>query len=159
PPRRRLPTRDPAGGTDPVGSGRRRHHPGCVRRADAGPPRRAARVGFSGATTLAPQKRKRRLMPPLSYAQRGLWFLAPLGASHVSNIPLHVRLRGEVDVAALRAALADVALRHEVLRTVYPQSGDEPVQEVTDRLPELVVCDGATAELEQVAAVSRDWVF
>ncbi|GGR44854.1 hypothetical protein GCM10010497_55350 [Streptomyces cinereoruber] len=72
---------------------------------------------------------------PLSHMQRRMWFLNRLdpeaGGYHVS---LAVRLRGELDVAALRAALADVSERHEVLRTVFPSVGEEPGQVVRDAL-------------------------
>ena len=66
--------------------------------------------------------------PPLSSAQRRLWFLhraEPTGAAY--HVPLAVRLTGApLDHDALRAALADLAARHEILRTVYPDTDGTP---------------------------------
>ncbi|MEO3814946.1 amino acid adenylation domain-containing protein, partial [Sphaerisporangium sp. B11E5] len=72
-------------------------------------------------------------MIPLSYAQQRLWFLHRLeGTSGTYNALLAVRLRGGLDVAALRLALADVVERHESLRTVIEQVGDQPYQKVLE---------------------------
>ncbi|NUS93133.1 MAG: amino acid adenylation domain-containing protein, partial [Nocardia sp.] len=68
---------------------------------------------------------------PLSYAQQRMWFLnrfEPDSAAY--SIPIVIRLTGRLRIDALRAAVADVMTRHEVLRTVYPQSGGEPAQVV-----------------------------
>ncbi|NKY31452.1 condensation domain-containing protein, partial [Nocardia gamkensis] len=66
---------------------------------------------------------------PLSYAQQRMWFLNRFDpASGVNNIPVAVRLSGRLDVAALRAAVGDLAERHEVLRTVYPDVDGEGFQ-------------------------------
>ncbi|APE33202.1 non-ribosomal peptide synthetase [Nocardia mangyaensis] len=65
--------------------------------------------------------RARPVLVPLSYAQQRMWFLNRFDpASAVDNIPVAVRLSGRLDLPALRAAVADLITRHEVLRTVYP---------------------------------------
>ncbi|SDY35488.1 non-ribosomal peptide synthase domain TIGR01720/amino acid adenylation domain-containing protein [Lysobacter sp. yr284] len=90
----------------------------------------ALRLDPNGAPRppLRPQARPEHL--PLSYAQQRLWFLHKLeGASSTYNVTVALRLRGELDVAALRAALGDLAARHESLRTIFPDS-EQPLQQV-----------------------------
>ena len=79
------------------------------------------------ATPLVPGPRPTVL--PLSPHQRRLWFLDQLGIGQDAYVMrLAVHLRGRLDVPALRAALNDVAARHESLRTRLPLRGDEPCQ-------------------------------
>ncbi|MCF7549503.1 non-ribosomal peptide synthetase [Pseudonocardia sp. WMMC193] len=63
---------------------------------------------------------------PLSDGQRQLWTIFSIeGPVPTYTIPLVWRLTGTLDVPAFRAALGDLLLRHEILRTVYvPEEGD-----------------------------------
>ncbi|MDV8075437.1 amino acid adenylation domain-containing protein [Rhodococcus sp. IEGM 1370] len=58
---------------------------------------------------------------PLSLAQQRMWFLNRLDPSSAAhNVPVTIRLSGELDVDALVLAFGDVIARHDILRTVYP---------------------------------------
>ncbi|GGR77885.1 hypothetical protein GCM10010252_15670 [Streptomyces aureoverticillatus] len=71
---------------------------------------------------------------PLSFSQQRQWFLnRRQGSGDGSyNTLLAFRLTGRLDTAALQQALADVADRHEVLRTVIPETDGVPVPQVRD---------------------------
>ncbi|MFC5157031.1 amino acid adenylation domain-containing protein, partial [Streptomyces amakusaensis] len=93
-------------------------------------------------------------MYPLSPAQRRLWFAHRLeGPSATYNIPVVTRVQGELDLAALQAALGDVLDRHEVLRTVYREQDAEPVQVVLPAEPAQVRIGVTRCAAERAAAV------
>ncbi|MCK0089954.1 amino acid adenylation domain-containing protein [Rhodococcus sp. F64268] len=70
---------------------------------------------------------------PLAPAQQRMWIVNQVDtASPVYNVPIALRVTGELDLDALNAAFADVVARHEPLRTRYPVSDSGPYQEVLD---------------------------
>ncbi|WP_189594919.1 condensation domain-containing protein [Nocardia cerradoensis] len=83
---------------------------------------------------LVPPARPDRL--PLSPQQWHIWFHNQFDAGDghttapVDAVASALRLSGRLDVDAMWAALADVAERHEILRTVYPQTDGVPHQVV-----------------------------
>ncbi|MFQ6332095.1 amino acid adenylation domain-containing protein, partial [Nocardia sp. CWNU-33] len=84
-------------------------------------------AGTVGRVPLVAGPRPERI--PLSLAQQRMWFLNRFDAGSAAyNIPIAVRLTGALDVQALRAAIADLVGRHEVLRTVYPAADGDPAQ-------------------------------
>ena len=79
-------------------------------------------VAEAGQNTLSAIVRADRSAPlPLSFAQQRLWFVARIDpeASRAYHLADAVRLRGDLDVAALRAALDRIIERHESLRTRF----------------------------------------
>ncbi|MGW0250600.1 amino acid adenylation domain-containing protein [Nocardia goodfellowii] len=96
---------------------------------------------------------------PLSLPQQRLWFLNRFSPeSSAYNIAFVIRIDGDLDVAALRAALIDLVDRHEVLRTVFPEDDQGAWQRVlptAEAMPEVVPVDtdaaGAERALRQLA--------
>ncbi|MFC9996173.1 non-ribosomal peptide synthase/polyketide synthase [Nocardia sp. NPDC127526] len=115
----------------------------------------AARVeldaGAGGRKALTAAPRPENI--PLSLAQQRMWFLNRFDTESAAyNVPVAVRLSGHLDVDALRAAVADVVARHEILRTIYPQTETGPVQVIlppAQAMPELPV---HTVGVDEVAA-------
>ncbi len=124
----------------------------------------AARVEQAGPARLPLTTWERPGRVPLSFAQARLWFLDQLaGPAATYNNPIAVRLSGQLDTAALEAALADVIGRHEVLRTVFPAVDGQPGQHVLAMektgwaLPVAEVAgEGLAAAVDQVAAEPFD---
>ncbi len=68
---------------------------------------------------------------PLSFAQERMWFIDQMHPGTATyNIPTALELRGELDLPALRAALAGLSARHESLRTTFVDVDDAPVQRI-----------------------------
>ncbi|OJF15797.1 non-ribosomal peptide synthetase [Couchioplanes caeruleus] len=96
--------------------------------------------------------------PPLSAGQQGLWFLTELDPGSVEyNAPRVLRLTGDLDVEALRAALDGVVVRHQALRTTIGEVEDRGVQVVHEpgRVPVEIVDLSDRAESERAAELDR----
>ena len=71
---------------------------------------------------------------PLSYGQRGLWFLSRLAPESAAyNIVAAARVRGGLVSPALERALRALVARHGALRTTFPSLSGEPRQRVAAR--------------------------
>src|SRR5262249_2939579 len=84
---------------------------------------------FAPVVPVPPEERGAAL--PLPSAQQRLWFLHRLEPdSRAYNLASAHRLRGALDLEALRCAFEALIDRHEALRTVFPASDGVPRQDV-----------------------------
>jgi natural product biosynthesis luciferase-like monooxygenase protein/amino acid adenylation domain-containing protein/non-ribosomal peptide synthase protein (TIGR01720 family) len=68
---------------------------------------------------------------PLSFAQQRLWFLDQLGASNSPyHMPVASRLKGSLHLQVLEKSVQEIVCRHSVLRTIFVNQDDYPVQVV-----------------------------
>src|SRR4051812_5582465 len=93
---------------------------------------------------------------PAPFAQGLFWLIhrtAPESTAY--NVPRLRRLRGPLDIEALRRALDAIVARHEVLRTTYGSEGETAVQFVHDPRPvpfEIIDLSGEPAATRDAAA-------
>ncbi|MCY9090454.1 amino acid adenylation domain-containing protein [Bacillus mojavensis] len=123
----------------------------------------AAHLDQAQSVRPALQRAERPENIPLSFAQRRLWFLHCLeGPSPTYNIPVAVRLSGELNQEALQAALYDLISRHESLRTIFPESQGTSYQYILDAdqaRPDLYVTEIKKEELSKRLAAAARYSF
>jgi len=96
----------------------------------------AAILAEGGAQAQAISTQARDQSLPQSLAQNRLWLLWQLEPQSAAyNIPAGLRLRGELDVAALEAAFQALVARHESLRTVFSEVDGQALQQVQAQQP------------------------
>ena len=99
---------------------------------------------------------------PASFAQQRLWLVHQFDpSSSLYNMIATVRLRGELDLSALRHALTEITRRHESLRTTFEDINGEPQQVVHPAKPfdlqqvDLSALPGEVGEAESRRVVSE----
>ncbi len=87
---------------------------------------------------------------PLSFAQQRLWFLDKLQPDSANyNIPLAVRLQGDLKLTALENSLNEIIKRHSALRTNFTTLDGQPIQIIhPERCLTLTVVDLRASETE-----------
>ena len=109
----------------------------------------------------AKKERKQQTIPkranqdeyPMSFAQQRMWFhnqLAP--DTSLNNIPAAIRLKGSLNVKALKDSLNEIIRRHEVLRASFVTQNGVPHQVVA---PELKL-DLPVIDLQHIAVNERE---
>ncbi|PGV93479.1 hypothetical protein COD80_18935, partial [Bacillus cereus] len=82
------------------------------------------------------QKKENKEALPLSYAQQRLWFMDRFNPnSSLYNIPTVWHLKGNWIPEALEKGFNRLIERHESLRTVFKEIGEQPVQQIVEFLP------------------------
>jgi amino acid adenylation domain-containing protein len=90
---------------------------------------------------------------PLSFAQQRLWFLNQVEPdAALYSVIRAFRLRGPLDIAALKESLAVLISRHASLRTTFDLYNNEPVQIVTDEM----AVPFSELDLSRMASATRE---
>jgi amino acid adenylation domain-containing protein len=90
---------------------------------------------------------------PLSFAQQRLWFIDQLDPGNcVYNFPVAVRLKGSLNLAALKQSLNEIVRRHEALRTTFTTVDGQPSQVIAPRL----IISLPVVNLRELAEVERE---
>ena len=68
---------------------------------------------------------------PLSYGQKGLWFLWQLSPqNHNYNLSFALRIYSKVDIIILQKVFQALRERHPLLRSTFPQLREQPIQKL-----------------------------
>jgi len=103
-------------------------------------------------------RRENQDVHPLSFSQQRLWFIDQLqpgeSAYHISRA---LRLKGRLDIDALRRAFETIVSRHEVLRACFINDQGQPVQQIrpVEAFPLPVTDCTATDSQDALAAARR----
>jgi amino acid adenylation domain-containing protein len=95
-------------------------------------------------------------MFPLAPAQRRLWIINQLNPADTShNMSSAFRLTGPLSVDALRRAFTALAERHEILRTSFVISNDEPFQKISKGTLDVLQLIDLTADVDPSQKAAR----
>lgn len=92
----------------------------------------------------------------LSFAQQRLWFIDQMETGNpLYNVPVAVRLKGELNIPALEQTFSEIIRRHESLRTNFVNVAGQPMQNIDvaqpAQLPVLDLTDLEAGEREAEA--------
>jgi hypothetical protein len=97
---------------------------------------------------------------PASFGQQRLWLVHQFEpSSPVYHMIANVRLRGDLDLGALRQAFTEITRRHESLRTTFAEINGEPMQVVHPakgfdlQLDDLVALPAGVRDAEAIRVV------
>jgi aspartate racemase len=109
---------------------------------------------------LLQQQQRQPQRAPLSFAQERLWFLAQLEPDNPSyNVPVALRLHGDLNVVALENSINAIVARHETLRTKFAAVDGEPFQVVSSdplrlEFVDLTLAPGVDVQVESQRLMS-----
>jgi len=119
--------------------------------------RRNARAGVADHTIPRTASREQA---PTSFSQRRMWLVQQLTPDTTAyNMAFAFRIRGELDVPRLAAAVEAVADRHEMFRSHLALVGEEVCQRIGARQAAPLACHDVSALVPAARdAAARDWL-
>lgn len=97
---------------------------------------RLKRKGQTDQRSTSLPKRPADAVVPASFVQQRLWFLDQLEPDSATlNIPIALRIHGNLRVSIMEQSLSEIVRRHETLRTTFPEIDGKPIQRIHDPWP------------------------
>ncbi len=119
----------------------------------------AAAEGTAPCETIPRAPRDGVLLPSLT--QEALWFLDQLERERPTyTIYSPLRIRGRLNVSSVERSLNEIARRHEILRTTFPEVDGRPVQAIAPFAPRpLPLVDLSSLPPSERQAELERWIF
>ncbi|UNY98311.1 amino acid adenylation domain-containing protein [Zhouia spongiae] len=96
---------------------------------------------------------------PLSFSQERLWFIDKFNHNASYNLPVAVKLKGNLDIPVLKRTFLEIVKRHEILRTNFVTINEIPWQYINEESKfEFKIVDQTHLKKNEVDQITQELI-